>query len=393
MRMEHSQTEQDKNAERQTTHSARRPTFFSLWLSWQELQGRKAIFSINVILVALLIALPVSLDMIGKARKSSVESRVDYIGPSLILAPKGILSSDLVTGKLKGKTFSSSVLSAIKREFSGHIRNVDPILTTRLSVDNRDLTATGIDFRTVHSYPFGRYSPGSSDVLLGAIAAEKLNKTEGDALRIKSVEFTINGIIPTTGGIHDASVFLSLPVLQKLTGREGRINEVRLFPVSELSYHQLKESLGKYSAELNIIDAYRGETAEKNIDTTLINYQRALYTVAFVLIALCIMISTYINLDGRKSEVSTVHTLGVRQGVIFQVLTLRTVWITLLGSFIGQFIALLAAILQDIHVPLRFIWSTGFFIEVILATILLGMLVTIPFAIYTVYRREPVADL
>jgi ABC-type antimicrobial peptide transport system permease subunit len=354
--------EQDKAVKRRTTPDARRAPFFSLWISWQELQGRKAIFFINVILVALLIALPVSLDLIGKARKSSVETRVDYIGPSLILVPKGILSSDLVATRMKGRTFPSSVFKTIQREFSGFLRDADVMLTTRLSVDNRDMTATGIDFRNVHSYPFARYSIRGSD-------------------------------IPTTGEMYDASVFLSLPVLQGMTHLSGRINEIRLFPVSESSYQQLRSSLGKYRTELSIIDTYRGDTAEKDIDTTLINYQKALYTVAFILIAFCIMISTYINLDGRKAEVSTMHTLGTTQWLIFQVLTLRTAWITLLGSLIGQMIALLVAKLQDHQIPLRFIWSTGFFVEIILATIILGMLVTIPFAIYTVYRRDPVTDL
>ena len=385
--------EQDKAVKRRTTPDARRAPFFSLWISWQELQGRKAIFFINVILVALLIALPVSLDLIGKARKSSVETRVDYIGPSLILVPKGILSSDLVSARMKGRTFPSSVFNAIQREFSGFLRDADVMLTTRLSVDNRDLTATGIDFRNVHSYPFARYSIRGSDVLLGTVAAEKLKKSRGDTLHIASKQLTIAGVIPTTGEMYDASVFLSLPVLQGMTHLSGRINEIRLFPVSESSYQQLRSSLGKYRTELSIIDTYRGDTAEKDIDTTLINYQKALYTVAFILIAFCIMISTYINLDGRKAEVSTMHTLGTTQWLIFQVLTLRTAWITLLGSLIGQMIALLVAKLQDHQIPLRFIWSTGFFAEIIFATIILGMLVTIPFAIYTVYRRDPVADL
>jgi ABC-type antimicrobial peptide transport system permease subunit len=87
------------------------------------------------------------------------------------------------------------------------------------------------------------------------------------------------------------------------------------------------------------------------------------------------------------------HTLGTTQGSIFQVLTFRTVWITLLGSLIGQVIALLVASLQDHQVPLRFIWSTWVFIEIVLGTMVLGMLVTLPFSLYTVYRRNPVADL
>lgn len=366
---------------------------FSLWLSWQELSGRKVIFSINVILVALLIALPVSLDLMAKARKSSIEARVDYIGPSLILVPEGILSSDLVTAQLKGRTFSSSAFHAIKQDLLKYLRNMEVRLTERLPTEGKNMPVVGIDFRNVYSYPFTRYLIGSNEVLLGTVAAEKLQKDRDDTVLVRSRMFTVAGIIPSTGGIDDVSVFLSLPALQELTGHTGRINEIRLFPESVSSYERLKSLLKKYTGKLNIIDAYRGDTAEKDIDSTLLSYQKALYTVAFILIAFCIMISTYINLDGRKAEVSTVYTLGATQGIIFQILTFRTVWITLLGASIGQFIALIVTALQAQSVPLRFIWSTGSFFEVTFGTVCLGILVTIPFAFYSVYKRDPVAQL
>ena len=366
---------------------------FGLWLSWQELNGRRVVFLINVILVALLIALPVSFDLMGKARKSSIETRIDYIGPSLILVPEGIMSSDLVTAQMKGKTFSSLTFRTIQLDFASCLRNTEARLTERIFLEGRDMPVTGIDFRNVSSYPFGGYSIGKNDVLLGTIAAEKLQKDRGDTIKIKSRTFSVAGVIPTAGGIEDASVFLPLTVLQKLMELEGRINELRLFPGSASSYEQLKSHLKKYSSELNIIDSYRGDAAEKDIDTTLLNYQKALYTAAFILIALCIMISTYINLDGRKTEVSTVYTLGATQGIIFQILTFRTVWITFLGSLIGLFIAFLVTALQDLQVPLRFIWSTGSFMEVVLGTVSLGVLVTIPFALYSVCKRDIISHL
>jgi len=385
--------EQGKAVERRTTNNEKRTTSFSLWLSWQELNGRRMIFYFNVVLVALLISLPVSLDLMGKARKSTVKSRVDYIGPSLILAPQGILSSDLVTARLKEKTFSSSKLDTIQRDLSSYLRTAEGRLTERLSVEGRDIPVMGIDFNNVYSHPFRQYSIAGNEILLGKVSAEKLKKERDDTLRIQSESFTVAGVIPTTGGIEDASIFLSLPVLQKLTGHEGLINEIRLFPESSSSYEQLKTRLNKDSGELSIIDAYRGDTAEVDIDSTLINYQKALYTVAFILIALCIMISTYINLDMRKAEVSTVYTLGAKQGIIFKLLTFRTIWITFLGSIIGYFISLIITALRTSNVPLRFIWSTGSFIEVVLGTVFLGVLVTIPFAFYSVYKRDPVAYL
>ena len=385
--MENSQTE--LIAKKTSSGSAS----FGLWLSWQELNGRKMVFSINVILIALFIALPVSLDLMGNARKSSIESRIDYIGPSLILVPEGVISSDLVTAQLKGKTYSSSIFRNIKQALSAYLRYAEARLTERRFIDGREMPVTGIDFQDVYSYPFARYIIGDDEVLLGTIAADKLRKKKGDTLVVGARTFNVADIIPTAGGIDDVSVFLPLAVLQRLANQEGRINEVRLFPLSVASYEELKLNLRDYSGGLNMIDVYRGDTAEKDIDSALQGFQKALYVVAFILIALCIMISTYINLDGRKSEVSTVYTLGASQGFIFQILIFRTIWITLLGSFIGQIMALIVTAIQDHNVPLRFIWSAGSFIEVVLGAVLLGVFVTIPFAVYSLYKRDFLAYL
>jgi len=386
-RMENSQTEPTTNISRPWSAS------FSLWLSWRELSGRKAVFFINVTLVSLLVALPVSLDLMGRAKQSSVEQRIDYIGPSLVLVPKGMNSSDLVTAKFKGLNYSYTIFDKIKNQFSSYLRNAEPRLTERLQIDSRKMPVSGIDFSDVYSYPFSKYSIRDNEVLLGKVASDKLGKTVNDIIRINSAIYTIAGIIPTTGGIEDASVFVQLSVLQKITGHIGQINEIRLFPGSLSSYELLKSLLNEYDNRLITVDAYRGDTAEKEVDSTLESYQKALYTVAFILIAFCILISTYINLDSRKSEISTVYTLGTSRNIILKILTLRTFWITLLGSLTGQGIALVATVIQADQVPLRFIWSAGPFLEIIAGTIFLGMFITVPFAFYSVYKRDLISHL
>jgi ABC-type antimicrobial peptide transport system permease subunit len=112
-----------------------------------------------------------------------------------------------------------------------------------------------------------------------------------------------------------------------------------------------------------------------------------------MLIALCIIISTYINLDGRKAEIATVYTLGARRGIILQVLTVRTIWITLLGSMAGQLLAFVATVIQDPHVQFRQVWCWTSFASVVLGTILLGLLVTTPFSFYSVYKRNLIEHL
>jgi ABC-type antimicrobial peptide transport system permease subunit len=329
----------------------------------------------------------------GKAKKSSVENRIDYIGPSLIIVPKGMDSSDLVTARFKGQNYSVTLFDSINRQFSSYLRNAEPRLTERLKVDKRTMPVAGIDFASVYSYPFSKYSIKDNQVLLGKVASEKLGKNVNDTIRINSGIYTVSGIIPTTGGIEDASMFIQLSVLQKITGNTGRINEIRLFPESSSSYERLKSLLKDYNNQLNTVDAYRGDTAEKEVDSTLGSYQKALYTIAFILISFCILISTYINLDSRKSEISTVYTLGTSQSIILKILTFRTIWITFLGSVVGQVIALIVTIIQADHVPLRFIWSAGPFIEVVSGTVLLGMLITVPFAFYSVYKKDLISHL
>jgi ABC-type lipoprotein release transport system permease subunit len=315
------------------------------------------------------------------------------MGPSLSLVPMGIRSSDLVTAQLKGRTFSHETYSYLRRDMPYLLRASEARLIMNVRVGQKAVPVVGIDFREVHSYPFSRFSVRDNEVLMGTLVARTLKKSKGDEIRIQSRTFAVAGIIETAGGIDDLSVFMALPVLQEITGKEGLINEIRLFPESASSLEELKRLLREHYAHINVIDSYRGEIAEEGIDSTLSGYHMVVYTVAFILIALSIIISTYINLDGRRSEISTVYTLGATKGVIFLILTLRTVWLALLGSVAGQMLALLIAFFQDYHVSLQQIWSWGSFVSVILGTVLLGLLVTTPFTVFSVFKRNLISHM
>ena len=71
--MENLQTEQS------ISNSGHAPLTLGLWLSWQELKGRRTVLAINVILVALLVAHPVSFDFIGKAASGLADDPVTLL--------------------------------------------------------------------------------------------------------------------------------------------------------------------------------------------------------------------------------------------------------------------------------------------------------------------------
>ena len=113
--MEHLTTDQDKK------HFLYVITF-GLWLSWQELNGRRIVFFINLILIAFFVSLAVNVDLMGKARKSSVQNKIDYMGPSLSLVPDGITSADLVRAQLKGRSFPHETYYYLNRDMSSLLR-------------------------------------------------------------------------------------------------------------------------------------------------------------------------------------------------------------------------------------------------------------------------------
>lgn len=63
-------------------------------------------------------------------------------------------------------------------------------------------------------------------VVLGHLAAEVLKKKVGDTVQIESEELAVVGIVDGQAMVENGTVFLSLKVMQEVTGNQGKINFV-----------------------------------------------------------------------------------------------------------------------------------------------------------------------
>lgn len=366
---------------------------FAVWLSLRELAGRRVVFAISVIIIAFLVSLPAALELMGRAKRTAVESRVDYLGPSMSLVPRGISSADLVTAQMKGMTFPEGLLDSILRDNPSLLRAAEARLVWRLPAQGQAVPVVGIDFRKFRSHPFSLFSIRDDEVLLGEFAARSLHRAKGDALTVQNRTFTVAGIVPTAAGIEDVSVFMHLAVLQELTGQGGGINEIRIFARSAGSHQALVSWARGYGEYVDVVSSYRGDVAEREIDAALGTYEKAVRAIALVMAAICIMISTYINLEGRKAEISTIHALGARRRIIMQALSLRTLWICVTGSVVGHVLALAVLFIVDGHSPVLRVWSWQSFAGLLSQTVALGLMVTIPFALFALRRRNLLSHL
>jgi putative ABC transport system permease protein len=65
-------------------------------------------------------------------------------------------------------------------------------------------------------------------VVLGTTAAEVLGKKTGDTLQLETEELAVVGIVDGGAVVENGSVILSLPLLQEITGSQGKINIIDL---------------------------------------------------------------------------------------------------------------------------------------------------------------------
>ena len=65
-------------------------------------------------------------------------------------------------------------------------------------------------------------------VVLGKTAAEVLVKKVGDTLQLETEELAVVGIVDGGAVVENGSVILSLPLLQEITGNQGKINAIDL---------------------------------------------------------------------------------------------------------------------------------------------------------------------
>src|SRR5260370_32479795 len=73
-----------------------------------------------------------------------------------------------------------------------------------------------------------RTADAEGAVVLGKTAAEVLGKKIGDTLQLETEELAVVGIVDGGAVVENGSVILSLPLLQEITGNQGKINIIDL---------------------------------------------------------------------------------------------------------------------------------------------------------------------
>ncbi len=178
-------------------------------------------------------------------------------------------------------------------------------------------------------------SPEENSVVLGKLAAEMLGKKPGDTITIEVDEFKVAGIVDGKAVVENGTVFMALPVLQKLMQKEGRVNfiNIRLKPGSKDAEAAAK-SLASFAegCRVDIADEVAGNNdGTKTFEA--MNYGTS--AIALLVGVFGVMNTMFMSVSERTREIGILIALGWHRWRILRMILWESIALCLAAGVAG----------------------------------------------------------
>jgi putative ABC transport system permease protein len=240
---------------------------------------------------------------------------------------------------LQTQPFDDKLIQSLKGEPGvGEMAN---LLVETTSVEEGGLTViSGREFGSYLWQPLqllqGRMlrSADEKGVVLGKLAAESLEKKIGDTVFIETDEFPVVGIVDGKAIVENGSIFMNLPQLQALMGKEGKVNFINMklaegSDVKEVA-QRLKGKLKDFRVETT------AEVAENN---DLVKALQAMNwgtsLVALLVGTFGVMNTMFMSVFERTKELGILIALGWRRSRILKMILCESVVLCAAAGVLG----------------------------------------------------------
>jgi len=186
-------------------------------------------------------------------------------------------------------------------------------------------------------------------VWIGTVAASLLGKKAGDSLKIKTSTFVVAGIFESGALVENAWVLMSLPAMQELSGRTGKINflNLRLAPeVDEERFELLQLALERKFRGLKLFRT--GEVAS-HYGAVQVAKLVSLATsgIALSIGMLGLMNAVAMSVHERRREIGLLAALGWGQGRIASLFVSEALLLGTGGAILGMAIGTAGVVLLE----------------------------------------------
>jgi putative ABC transport system permease protein len=302
-----------------------------------------------------------------------------------------------MTSSLVPKPFSASAQDRI-----AHLPHVDAscgIMVDLMSIENTEMMMVsarewgGFTWKNLKLVT-GRMPNDAQEkaVVLGRTAADVLKKKVGDPIQIETAELKVVGIVDGNAWVENGSVILSLPLLQEITGDQGRINviDIRLTPsTSKAEAQTLCEQIDKLVPEAHAIDA-SDNLNQSQVSRIVQGMSWSTSLLAIIVGVLGVMNTMLMNVFERTPEICVLLALGWRRRRIVELVLWESAILGLLGGILGVLIGVVGVRILGATPSIRGLMEPDIGIRLLGVSIAIAIVVGVVSGLYPAWRSSRV---
>lgn len=317
---------------------------------------RRGRFVFTLLGITIGIASFVTFLAMGGSLKSEIYRETAALGANLVVIPKGSCGYEqlsILTGDQMPTNISAEEIASI-RAIRG--LTVVPFLAQQSAINNRPVTVSGIEPAATLAFKRWQVAGGAyfarddeNGVVLGAGAARQFELQPGATVTIRGEKLPVLGILAETGGRDDATLFLSLPLAQRLFKSADKVSYAAIrvdnLALTEAYIEQIRVATGLgVVSDKQMLKSVLGIVGTVNITLQLIAAV-AVLAAAFGIINTMVA-ATY----ERKREIGILQALGARRRTIFTLFMLEAGFYGVIGGMTGVIGGLATAVIATPYI-------------------------------------------
>ena len=317
---------------------------------------RRGRFVFTLLGITIGIASFVTFLAMGGSLKSEIYRETAALGANLVVIPKGSCGYEqlsILTGDQMPTNISAEEIASI-RAIRG--LTVVPFLAQQTAINNRPVTVSGIEPAATLAFKRWQVARGAyfarddeNGVVLGAGAARQFELQPGATVTIRGEKLPVLGILAETGGRDDATLFLSLPLAQRLFKSADNVSYAAIrvdnLALTEGYIEQIRVATGLgVVSDKQMLKSVLGIVGTVNITLQLIAAV-AVLAAAFGIINTMVA-ATY----ERKREIGILQALGARRRTIFTLFMLEAGFYGVIGGVTGVIGGLATAVIATPYI-------------------------------------------
>jgi putative ABC transport system permease protein len=227
-------------------------------------------------------------------------------------------------------------------------------------------------------------------VVLGTLAAEALKKKVGDTIQIETKELPVVGIVNGGAVVENGAVILALPLLQEITGNEGRINFISIRVTPGTTEEEVKALCARIQAIFPEGRAMvAGELLSSSQGFRVVQAMSWGTSILALLVAILGVMNTMLmTVFERTHEIGVLLALGWKRSRIVRMVLWESALLGLFGGIAGVAFGILGLKILEQATAVRGLLEPDISARLLLTAVSIAIVVGVISGLYPAWRSS-----